>query len=305
MIDLHCHILPGIDDGAADTDDSVAMARMAAHDGIEAVCATPHIRHDHDVLPQGLAGRVARLNETLRMACIACRVIPGGELAATSVAGCPAADLAAISLGGGGRWILLEPGPGPLDDSLDAAAAELERRGYRSVIAHPERHWAEDMRGRLTRLVRAGALVQTTADTLVDPRTRDAMFELAAAGLVHVLGSDAHSSRFGRAPVLAAAFRALGEAGGDVQWAAEPAFLLSDEGTFEIVPPHFGRGSREGCGDSMMGAIAAAWAAGEPWRASLTLGAAAGAANFLRHGLGTGSRQVVEELLPQVELREL
>lgn len=87
--------------------------------------------------------------------------------------------------------------------------------------------------------------------------------------------------------------------------ASEPAFLLSDEGTFEIVPPHFERGSREGCGDSMMGAIAAAWAAGEPWRASLTLGAAAGAANFLRHGLGTGSRRVVEELLPQVELREL
>lgn len=223
MIDLHCHILPGIDDGAADIEDSVAMARMAAHDGIEAVCATPHIRHDHDVLPGGLAARVARLGEALRLAGIACRVLPGGELAATSVAGIPRADLEAIALGGGGRWILLEPGPGPLDDSLDAAAAELARRGYRSVIAHPERHWAEDMRTRLGRLVRAGALVQATADTLVDPQTRDAMLELARAGLVHVLGSDAHSSRFGRAPVLAAAFRALGDAGCDVQWAAEHA----------------------------------------------------------------------------------
>lgn len=87
--------------------------------------------------------------------------------------------------------------------------------------------------------------------------------------------------------------------------AADPAFLLSDEGAFEIIPPRFERGSREGCGDSMMGAIAAAWATGRPWRESLTLGAAAGAANFLRHGLGTGSRQVVEELVAQVELREL
>jgi 1-phosphofructokinase len=87
--------------------------------------------------------------------------------------------------------------------------------------------------------------------------------------------------------------------------AAEPAFLLGDEGAFEIVPPHFERGSREGCGDSMMGAIAARWASGQPWRDSLTVGAAAGAANFLRHGLGTGSRSVIEELVGQVELREL
>jgi 1-phosphofructokinase len=87
--------------------------------------------------------------------------------------------------------------------------------------------------------------------------------------------------------------------------ASEPAFLLSDEGSFEIAPPHFERGSREGCGDSMMGAIAAAWADGRTWRESLTIGAAAGAANFLRHGLGTGSRKVVEELVGQVELREL
>jgi 1-phosphofructokinase len=87
--------------------------------------------------------------------------------------------------------------------------------------------------------------------------------------------------------------------------AADPAFLLRDEGAFEIVPPRFERGSREGCGDSMTGAIAAGWAAGRPWRDALTAGAAAGAANFLRHGLGTGSREVVEELVGQVELREL
>jgi fructose-1-phosphate kinase PfkB-like protein len=87
--------------------------------------------------------------------------------------------------------------------------------------------------------------------------------------------------------------------------ASEPAFLLSDDGAFEVVPPHFERGSREGCGDSMMGAIAAAWSAGRPWRESLALGTAAGAANFLRHGLGTGSQQVIDELAGQVELRRL
>ena len=231
MIDLHCHILPGIDDGAADMDDSVAMARIAAHDGIEAVCATPHIRHDHDVRVHGLAERVARLNAAVQFAGVPVRVLPGGELAATFVAGASDAELGAITLGGGGRWLLLEPGPGPLTDSLDDAVACLERRGYRSVIAHPERHLAADMRERLARLVDAGALVQVTADTLLDPRTRDGMLELAAARLVHVLGSDAHSSRYGRAPVLAAALRVLGELCDNLDWVAEraPAAIVSGD----------------------------------------------------------------------------
>ncbi len=65
-IDLHCHILPAIDDGARDLADSVAMARQAAADGIEAVCATPHIRHDHDVRIEEVADRVGALNAVLR-----------------------------------------------------------------------------------------------------------------------------------------------------------------------------------------------------------------------------------------------
>jgi hypothetical protein len=68
VIDLHCHILPGIDDGALDLNDSVGMARIAAADGIEVVCATPHIRHDHDVTIPELAGRVEQVNEELRRA---------------------------------------------------------------------------------------------------------------------------------------------------------------------------------------------------------------------------------------------
>lgn len=88
--------------------------------------------------------------------------------------------------------------------------------------------------------------------------------------------------------------------------AAEPAYAVRADGaTFEIVPPRFDRGSREGCGDSMMGAVAAAWAQGRDWLDALVVGAAAGASNFLRHGLGTGLRPVVEELVRQVEVRPL
>lgn len=87
--------------------------------------------------------------------------------------------------------------------------------------------------------------------------------------------------------------------------AGEPALAVRDGRAWEIVPPRFERGSREGCGDSMMGALGAAIAAGRDWEESLRIGTAAGAANFLRHGLGTGARAVVEELVPQVKLREL
>jgi 1-phosphofructokinase len=84
--------------------------------------------------------------------------------------------------------------------------------------------------------------------------------------------------------------------------AAQPAYLLREGGEWLLTPPAFARGAREGCGDSMMGAIAAAWASGRDWRDAMRLGAAAGAANFLRHGLGSGSRGVVEGLLDEVEL---
>jgi 1-phosphofructokinase len=87
--------------------------------------------------------------------------------------------------------------------------------------------------------------------------------------------------------------------------AGDPALAVRDGRAWEVRPPRFERGAREGCGDSMMGALAAAIAAGREWEDVLRLSAAAGATNFLRHGLGTGARTVVEELAPQVELRQL
>ena len=86
---------------------------------------------------------------------------------------------------------------------------------------------------------------------------------------------------------------------------ADPAFAYRGNSVYELTAPRFERGAREGCGDSMMGGIAAAWAAGMGWRDALVTGAAAGAANFLRHGLGTGSQQVVREMRGHVTLHEL
>ena len=96
-----------------------------------------------------------------------------------------------------------------------------------------------------------------------------------------------------------------GAAAAIVTRAGEPAMVMRGEVAWELTPPRFERGSREGCGDSMMGGLAAAMASGCEWEEALRIGAAAGAANFLRHGLGTGSRSVVEDLAQRVELRRL
>jgi 1-phosphofructokinase len=82
----------------------------------------------------------------------------------------------------------------------------------------------------------------------------------------------------------------------------QPALALAGERAFWLIPPRLEHGYREGCGDAMMGALAASWASGETLERALAVGAAAGAASFLRHGLGSASREVVEGLVQSVAL---
>jgi protein-tyrosine phosphatase len=210
MIDLHCHILPGVDDGSLDLADSLAMARQAAGDGIERVCATPHIRHDHDVRIEQIGERVAELNRALRDEGLPVQVLQGGEVAETAVEALSEEELGRVTLGAG-RWILLEPAPGPLSDTLIARVGHLAERGRRALIAHPERHLSADMYERIAALIAEGALVQATADFFLRERFADGMRMLAEQGLVHVLSSDAHSSHGGRPLHLRGAFGVLAE----------------------------------------------------------------------------------------------
>ena len=234
MIDLHCHILPELDDGAVDLEDAVGMARQAQADGIHTVSATPHIRHDHDVVIGEIPGRVQELNAELARRGIDTRVTTGGEVSETALSGLDDSELRAVSLGRGGRWILLEPAPGPLTDSLEAAVDTLASRGFGSVVAHPERHADERLSSRLARLVERGALVQVTAAMLTHEHAAPVIVKLARRGLVHVLGSDAHSSRAGRPVKLSAGLAALRDVGplaGHLDWVANeaPRAILAGE----------------------------------------------------------------------------
>lgn len=210
MIDLHCHILPGIDDGALDLADSLAMGRIAADDGIETIAATPHIRHDHDVRIPELSERVAEVNDELRANEVPVSVVTGGEVAESALDGLDEEELRAVSLGGRG-WILLEPRPGPLGDSLIEAVGRLRDVGFRVLIAHPERHLSADLPERIVGLIEAGALVQGTAAFLAGGPAREGMLALARRGLIHVLSSDAHSSHGGRPLRISPGLAALEE----------------------------------------------------------------------------------------------
>ncbi len=225
MIDLHCHILPGLDDGALDLDDSLQMARQALQDGIAAVCATPHIRHDHNVRIEEIASRVDSLQAHLDAHGIGVQILPGGELAQTEADRLSDAQLRSVALGGAGGWILLEPAPGPLGDGLDEVVGRLAQRGLRTVIAHPERHAGADFSERLRRLAGAGCLIQWTAEFVAEAEPGGFVLELAREGLVHLLCSDAHSSHAGRPVRLAAGFARLASVRTTEQiaWSAEQA----------------------------------------------------------------------------------
>jgi protein-tyrosine phosphatase len=211
VIDLHCHILPALDDGAIDLDDSLAMARQAVSDGIEVVCATPHIHPDHPVRIDELDERVLVLNAELERRDIDVRVVRGGEVAEVSLDLVDDDGLRQVTLGGNGVWLLLEPRPGPLGHDTVAAVEQLDRRGFCSVIAHPERHAGSDFRAQLEALVELGALIQVTAALVADGPAAPTMLEMAEHGLVHLLGSDAHSSHGGRPVRLSEGLARLGE----------------------------------------------------------------------------------------------
>lgn len=210
FVDVHCHILPALDDGALDLADSLAMARQAASDGIAVVCATPHIRDDHDVRIDELPGRVAFINQEIAAAGIPVRVETGGEVAQRAAQRMHADELHSVCLAAR-TAVLLEPAPGPLGQELTSLARRLREEGLRVLIAHPERHVGEDFERRLAELVAVGCLIQWTAAFVAGEHGHVAL-RLAQDGLLHLLGSDAHSSHGGRPVHVGAAVERLREA---------------------------------------------------------------------------------------------
>ena len=204
VIDLHSHLLPGIDDGAPDLDASIAMGRAAVDGGVNAIVATPHVSLTYRNDPLGFAERVALVQSALDEADVALRVHKGAELSHALLTEITDEALRACTIGDG-DYILLEPplsGPAPV---IDRMASDLRSRGFKVLIAHPERIAAFQRRIEIVEmLVEQGCVTSVTAGSLVGQfggGVKRFTHELFARGLVHNLASDAHDAEF-RSPAL-------------------------------------------------------------------------------------------------------
>jgi protein-tyrosine phosphatase len=203
MIDLHCHILPGVDDGAAFLDEALALARFCVRDGITHVVATPHCHRHCRLLRPDILPHVARLNEELAQAEVPLLVLPGSEIQVTDTAAYRRDFEASLycHLGDSRTFTLLEFNWKAEMYPADAPelVAWLRTQGMTPIIAHPERHgfFAEDP-GKLRALVAAGAWLQITVDSLLGNHGRDP--EASGEALLRayaeaVLATDAHNLR--------------------------------------------------------------------------------------------------------------
>ena len=243
MTDLHCHILPGLDDGSESPAMSAEMARIAAARGTDHIACTPHCQSDDPDLPARIL-RIRRLTEALggllRREAVPVTLYPGMEL-----------------LCRGGLPGLLEAGGVlPLADSrylliefdFDAPLAHMERSaarvldaGLRPIIAHPERYDAVQREPQqLRRWFRSGVLLQLNKASILGrfgPRPEETADFLLREGLAHVVASDAHRPDV-RTPDLSAALRAVAlrcsPAYAKLLFSENPARILRDR---DIVRP--------------------------------------------------------------------
>jgi protein-tyrosine phosphatase len=215
MIDLHCHVLAGIDDGPNSSADSLAIVGAAVDAGTDTLVATPHVSRRYPNDSATISAAAERLGALLARDRSPVRLLAGAEIALAKALELDDEELARLSLGAG-RWLLLEPPFSPSVPDLAPTVAELQRRGYGIVLAHPERCPAlyRDI-ALLEALVRGGVVTSVTASSLTGAfggAARSFALQLAGAGLIHNVASDAHSAT-GRPPEIARHLRRAGLAG--------------------------------------------------------------------------------------------
>jgi protein-tyrosine phosphatase len=210
VIDLHSHVLPGLDDGAADLDEAVAICRAAAEDGIHVLAATPHVRDDYPTTPEQMEEALAAVRAA---AGDSVRLVSGGEIDLGRLDR-PRDELARFALAGNPNYLLVETpyGGWPLD--LPEKLFRLLASGITPVLAHPERNAEVQQRPELLEaIVAGGTLVQLTAasvDGRLGRRARSCAATLLDRELAHLLASDAHAPSL-RAIGMSAAVEALGD----------------------------------------------------------------------------------------------
>lgn len=215
--DIHCHLLPGIDDGAANCEAALAMARMATGDGIATIVTTPHQLGNFACNSGDQIRRLCReFQEVLNEQGIPLRVLPGADVRIEPdlVRRILSGDV--VTLADRRRHVLLEL-PHEVYLPLDRLLGELAGAGIVGILSHPERNQGILAQPRvLEHLVANGCLLQVTAGSLVGtfgPQIQAFSEWMVSEGLVHFVATDAHSPT-ARRPLVQRAFQRVAQLAG-------------------------------------------------------------------------------------------
>jgi protein-tyrosine phosphatase len=199
MIDIHCHILPSVDDGPLNIDQSIRMAEIALKDGIHTIVASPHIK-DRRLSSEDIRKHVLELRKELKKRSLAINIIQGADISST-------VDIDSLSefTINNSRYILFEL-PSEFNETLySCLIGKIINKGIIPILTHPERtHRVLKRPDILMDFIRMGAFVQITSDSLTGgfgPEARDFSIYLLKNSMVHFIATDAHSAEY-RRPVL-------------------------------------------------------------------------------------------------------
>ena len=215
MVDIHTHVLPGIDDGAKDMDEAIEMCAVAADDGIDTIVATPHMgcgNYKND--RESVLGAIADLVMALKGRGISISVLPGADNHVSEQLDKLLQSGEAMAVNDNGRYVLVEFPRHIMPPRYLDWLFETRLKGLTPIFTHPERHTViQGDTDRLREWVQRGGLVQITAMSITGdfgPNIRRCAETLLKSHLVHVIASDAHS-RNRRRPILSKALKAAKE----------------------------------------------------------------------------------------------
>lgn len=220
-VDIHCHVLPGLDDGPADMSQAVALCAALASDGITTVCATPHQlgRYDRVNSAAVICQHIEQLRVVLDAEQIPLNILPGGDVRIDERLGKLMREGEVVSLAEAGRHLLIELPHELLVDPVPTIEM-LREQGLQSIMTHPERHpYLAGKEMLLQDWVRRGAVIQLTAGSLLGDFGRRAhrqAWHILELGLASIVATDAHDVRR-RPPTMTRALAILtSELGGDI-----------------------------------------------------------------------------------------
>lgn len=213
FVDIHCHCLPGIDDGPATMSESINLCKALAADGIATVIATPHQlgRFSGSNLSAQVRQGIVALNEELKNNNIEISIVPGGDVRVDEMICSLVEDDEILTLADGGKYILLElPHTSFID--IEPLIVELKSAGIESIISHPERHPILPKRPEvLCKWLELSAHFQITASSLLGmfgSRTETKAWQMLSSGIVTIVATDAHDLA-GRRPCMKQAYERI------------------------------------------------------------------------------------------------